>query len=445
MNLNLQRNSLWALGEVVASAFSLFLIYKIAISSLGIAALGIWSVVLATTSLGRVADIGLSAGLGRFIAATTAKNDRSRAIAYVETAIVSNVLLYILIAAAIAIPAYFGLAYAMSGASLVEARHLLPYSLVSFVLMGLTSATTGAIIGQHRSDQKSMITLLGLGVQFVITVMYVPRFGLLALAWGQIAQYTTLFIAGWLLFLRNHYGQWIFRFPYHWHKAVLNELMGFGMKVQLITFVTMVCDPLAKFLMSSMSGLEIVGLYEMGQRLVLQVRQLIVMPIQTIVPSISHHIETNPEQVNELYQKAVSLTVIFGFPLLLGVAVISPLISYLWLGRIDNMFVVLTVISCIGWSFNTLAAPAYLLGIGVGQVKWNAYGAILTTGGTGILGFIFGTFFGEYGVPVATSLMIACGSILTLIMNCKAMKIFPLPDAESLYQAKDRVFKMLKR
>src|ERR1700691_3306902 len=162
MELNLRRNSLYAVGEVVVSGLSLFVLYKKVVNALGVEALGVWSLVLATTSLGRFADIGAASGLSRFVASAKARRNAARELIFVETAVITNAALYLSIAIVLWAPAYFGLSLVMKGATLGSGRVLLPFSLASFVLMGTTSATTGAIVGQHRSDQKSILMVSGL-------------------------------------------------------------------------------------------------------------------------------------------------------------------------------------------------------------------------------------------------------------------------------------------
>ena len=65
MQLRLGRNATWAVGEVVISGLVLFLLYRIVVATLGVEALGVWSLVMATTSLARFADLGAAAGLAR--------------------------------------------------------------------------------------------------------------------------------------------------------------------------------------------------------------------------------------------------------------------------------------------------------------------------------------------------------------------------------------------
>jgi len=201
----------------------LFFLYRVIVGQLGVKDLGIWSLVLATTSLGRLADLGTAAGLGRFVAIAGARQEKNKTIAYVETAIITNLLLYSAIALIMWAPAFYALSLTTSGEVLATARALLPFSLLSFVLIGVSSASTGAIVGQQRSDQKSMIVIAGLVLQFLASVAFLPYGGLRGLAWAQIAQYALVISLGWTLFLRNYLGSWTFRLPRHWHREVFEN------------------------------------------------------------------------------------------------------------------------------------------------------------------------------------------------------------------------------
>jgi len=427
MRLRLQQNVAWALAEVIASGLILFFLYRIVVKDLGVEALGIWSMVMATTSLGRLADIGTAAGLGRFVAIARAQNDDRKAMLIAETAILTNLVLYLGIAAVLWAPAHYGLSLMASGISLEKARELLPYTLLSFVLMSVTAATTGALVGQQRSDQRSMVTIASLFVQFTVALLFVPHYGLPGLAWAQTAQYLSIVCASWTLFLNNHSGTWTFRVPLRWRFDVLKELIGFGVKLQAVSIVSFLFEPTVKFLMSAFGGLETLGFYEMAQRLVLQVRQLIAMPNQALVPGFAHLKECEPEKIEPLYHKAMALTVATGLPLLAGVAVASPVISAIWIGHVDHLFVLFTLLLAAGWFANLLAAPAYLLGVALGYLRWNFIGTMVTTVGAALLSCIFGFLGGKFGVAVPAMAMLGVGSVSTMVMNCRALgiRLFP--------------------
>lgn len=427
MELRFRRNAAWAIAEVAASALVLFFLYRVIVGQLGVKALGIWSLVLATTSLGRLADLGTAAGLGRFVAIAGARQEKDKTVVYVETAIVTNLLLYSAIALALWAPAFYALSLTTSGEVLATARALLPFSLLSFVLIGVASATTGAIVGQQRSDQKSIIVIAGLVLQFLASVALLPYGGLRALAWAQIAQYALVICLGWMLFLRNHRGSWTFRLPHRWHRGVFRELIGFGAKLQAATIISFLLDPTVKFLMTTYGGLEALGFFEMAQRLVLQVRQIIVMPNQVLMPGFVHLMETQPQRVEPLYHRAMTLSLVGGFALLGSVALASPIICYLWTGHVTAIFVHFTVILAASWLANLIAAPAYLLGVASGRIGWNLWGTLISLTGTLVAGMLFGRLFGAIGIAVCAGSMLALGSLFSMYRNCYMLGLHPFP------------------
>ena len=66
--MRMARNTLWNVAEVIIGAAVLFLLYRLIIAKLGVEALGIWALVLATTAVAKLADVGVASGLGRFVA-----------------------------------------------------------------------------------------------------------------------------------------------------------------------------------------------------------------------------------------------------------------------------------------------------------------------------------------------------------------------------------------
>jgi O-antigen/teichoic acid export membrane protein len=427
LELRFRRNAAWAIAEVAASAIVLFFLYRIIVAQLGVKALGIWSLVLATTSLGRLADLGTSAGLGRFVAVAGARQEKDKIVVYVETAIITNLLLYCAIALVIWAPAFYALSLTTSGEALATARALLPFSLLSFVLIGVASATTGAIVGQQRSDQKSMIVIAGLVLQFLASAALLPHGGLRGLAWAQIAQYTLVISFGWMLFLRNNRGSWTLRLPYQWHRVIFRQLIGFGAKLQAATIISFLLDPTVKFLMSTYGGLEALGFFEMAQRLVQQARQIIVTPNQVLMPGFVHLMETQPQRVAPLYHKAMTLSLAGGFALLGSVALASPLICYFWTGQVTTAFVRFTVISAASWFANLIAAPAYLLGVANGRIGWNLWGHVISLTGTLFAGILLGRSFGAVGVAISAGSMLAVGSLFSMYRNCSMLGLRPFP------------------
>lgn len=442
MSMRLARNASWSVAEVVVSGLSLFLIYKLIVAWLGVEAVGIWSLVLATTSLARFGDIGTSEGLGRFVALAEARGDRRGAIEYIETAMLSNAVLFTALALVLVYPARSGIAYVIPPEALAPALELLPYAFVSLVLMNINSVLTASLVGLHRTDQKSAIAIFGVAAQLLGILAFVPDHGLLGLAWAQIGQYAVAIAAAWLMLQRNLSRGSPLKLAFHWKKEIFKDLIGFGMRLRAAALLNLSFGIVIKFVMSSIAGLEMLGLYEMASRLAFQVRQLIGAPSQILMPAFAQVDAQSPDRLPSLYEKVTATTYVLGIPLMLAAILISPLVSLFWLDQLDPNFLAFVAIVALGWLINALCGPGHILGIARGIVGWNIAGHMVATFGGGILAVIFGYIFGGIGIAAGAYAMLAVGSMLSLFMNCQGAGIRPLPTWKSLRAA---IADMLKR
>ena len=106
--MTLRRGVILSVAEVIVASLGLFALYKLINAELGLAALGIWSLVVATTAIARLGDAGIAAGLRRFIALAGVEPHRDP-VAYASTALLSNVALFAALAALAYYPAHYAL------------------------------------------------------------------------------------------------------------------------------------------------------------------------------------------------------------------------------------------------------------------------------------------------------------------------------------------------
>ena len=88
-------NAIMAIVQVVAVGIILFVLYKFLLKTIGIEDLGIWSVVLATTSVAGIGNFGLSGSVVKFVAKYVARG-KGEAVAALEPAVVSLAALLVL-------------------------------------------------------------------------------------------------------------------------------------------------------------------------------------------------------------------------------------------------------------------------------------------------------------------------------------------------------------
>jgi len=116
-------------GQVALIGVIYYFLYKYLLNALGVKMLGVWSVVMSTSSLANIADLGIATSMVRYVAIYEHKNNLSRIPQLIFTGIVLNIIIFIPICFIIWPIAYFLLANIIETGYLPIARELLPFSL----------------------------------------------------------------------------------------------------------------------------------------------------------------------------------------------------------------------------------------------------------------------------------------------------------------------------
>jgi O-antigen/teichoic acid export membrane protein len=196
-------------------------------------------------------------------------------------------------------------------------------------------------------------------------------------------------------------------------------MIGFGVRLQVLSVTNLIYDPATKFVLSAVAGPAALGLYETAYRLVFYARALIIAPSQNLTPKFASFGTDRMDLTRQLYQMSSAMFSLFGALGGILLVLASPLISVLLLKHAQPSYTVWVAILSIGWFFNIAAAPAYLMGIGTGQLRWNIIGSAFTALCSLVLGYCLGQIFGGIGVVVAASVAIAGGGIITAAVNCR--------------------------
>lgn len=444
--MRIGRNALWNIGEILAASASLFLLFKVIVDALGIEALGVWSLVLATTSLARLADVGVTGGVGKFVAHTSAQRDRELGIisplACIETAIVANALLYVAIALVAFWPARQGILAVLQDGPAEMALELLPYALLSFVL-GSMSGTVGAgLLGLNRSDLKSQVMIGGTALQLAVTVALVPEWGLPGVAAGQIAQHILVTLVAWLLACWQVERKWRLRLPVRMSMALLRPLVSYGVRLQGVTLASFLYEPAVKFLIASVGGAAALGIFEMAFRLITQSRQFLAAPCQNLLPLYVAAHERGGD-IRTIYGPATVIVALLAAAGLLCLVLVTPWISLIWIGRVEPLLASYVSMLAGGWLLNMAAMPAFYLGMASGHLRWNILGSLLATLGAVLICKVFSSHFGAAGVVAAASFSVALGAVVTAIGNTRAAGIPLLPTSMSVTTLLDAAVRRL--
>ncbi len=410
----LSRNAIANVLQMGFSAALLFFLYRYLTSTIGVAKLGVWSVVLASVSASRIVDFGMSVSITRFAAKYLALDEPRLAAETIETAALtmSVVLAFVL-------PAIYPLlskiiSHLFNAEYLPDALSLLPYAMVSLWLSIVAAVFQSGLDGCQRMDVRAGLIMTGQTLLLALAFWLVPHFGLIGLAWAQIGQGCFLMILGWWL-LRRRLPQ-LCRVPRRWRRDAFREIIGYGVKVQVASLSMILFDPLTKVLMAKYAGATSAGYFEMANQVVVKGRALIVSANQAIVPKVVQLTEVMPQRLPTIYLENMQLIGLVTLPACTLLFAWAGFVSLLLLGGYKTEFVFFVQIVTIAWTLNTFATPAYYANLGTGHVGWNTLSHVTMGGLNCIFGFLFGSYFGAKGVALGYAGSLVVGSWL-LIAN----------------------------
>jgi len=400
-------NAIFSVIQIVVIGVVLFVLYRFLLNTIGVKQLGIWSLVLATSSVAQVTNFGLAGSAVKFVAKYTALEESENVSGVIQTAAISMAFIaaFVLLIAYPIIKKIFTLV--VPPESLPLAIEILPYAFLALWFVVVTGVFQAALDGRQRVDIRSSLLMGSAVLNLILCFILVPVYGLLGVAYARVLQVLTMFLVSWVLLKRYVTLPLI---PYRWDKRLFKEIAGYGISFQIISITSMFYDPVTKALLSKFGNLAMVGYYEMASRMIQQFRALVVSANQVLVPAIADLKERTPEKIDLVYLKSYQLLFYLIVPLFSLIIISLPLISKIWIGHYENVFIIIGILLIIGWFLNTLNAPAYFAYLGIGELYWNVIGHI-TIGVLNIcLGFLLGMTFDGIGVVVAWTISLALGS-----------------------------------
>lgn len=421
MSGSLVRNAVANVLQMVAGAVLLFALYRFINERLGVAALGVWSVVMATVAASRLADFGIGASMVRFVARDLARDDPKAAAIAVETGLLSVAVVLTLILPLLYFVAGPLFKLVFPGKEIEGALQLLPYALVSLWL-GMTSMVSqSALDGCQRMDVRAALVVAGQALMLGLAVLFVPAKGLVGLAWAQIGQGLFLLVVGWLVLRRQLKS--LFWIPFRWSWKRLREMLGYGINVQVAGIFMLLFDPITKLLMGRFGGTEAAGYFEMANQFALKARTFIVVANQAVTPKVAEMAERAPQALPKLYRESMRM-LLFAVVLGGGFFVIwSGGFTWVLTGGLNGSLVLLMFLCVLGWMLNVFAGPAYFANLGTGRLGWNTAAHIIMGVLNGMLGWWFGNQWGMWGVATAYVLALVVGSWVLVIAYQKRSRI----------------------
>jgi len=406
-------NAVTTFAQVIGSAAALFFLYRFLIRAVGLERLGIWSLVLATTSVVTLANQGYSGSIVKFVAKYAARGQAAKVSLLMQTAVITIGLALAMVSAALYPISRSILIIVLPHRSLAEALAILPLALVSLWLTIVEGILQACLAGLQHIAVCNYIEFGGSLSYLLLACLLVPGHGLLGLAYAQAIQSAAILVITWHLLRRRM--KILPIVPRHWSRSLFKELTAYGVHFQLITAAQALREPVTKALLAKFGGLALTGFYDLAARCVITLRELLVQANQVLVPTIAHLQERDPESIPSVYRESYRLMFFLAVPAFTSLAVLSPFISRIWIGRYEPVFVEFVAILSAGWVVNVLTNPAYVVDLGTGALRWVSVGCISTAVLNAGVGFFCGWRFGGPAVVVAAAFSLACGYLVVLV------------------------------
>ena len=121
--------------QVIIVGLAYFFVYKILIDRLGVDLLGVWSLIIATTSISNLANFGLTSALVKFVAEYNAIEDHHRIDKLLFTSFFSMFILFGLVSLLVFVLAYLFIERFIGSTYVEVALKVLPFSLISLFII----------------------------------------------------------------------------------------------------------------------------------------------------------------------------------------------------------------------------------------------------------------------------------------------------------------------
>lgn len=412
-NNKLSRNAFFAGLQYFINGILFFILYKYLINILGERNFGIWALILGASYVVRLGELGFSIGLIKFVSKYRAKNDYPKVNSIIETAVVSVFVLLTLISVLAYYFICFLLPKVLPPADLVIAIKILPYALISFIVINIASLYTSVLDGFMRIVQRSIVNIISACFYVVLSLLWAAKDGIMGLAYAQCTQ--SFILLGLSVGVAKYFYSSTPVFHFLWRKQDFIELWKYGANLQIITFTVLLCDPITKLLITKYGDVVLTGYFEIANRFVTQIRALIVQPSQTLLPVISEYYEKGSKEIERLFKSSNNIIFKSAFLFLIGIIIASPILSIIILHKWSVAFIIIAISLGIAYYINIIALMPYLFLMGIGKLKWVTISHVATALLNICLGYVVGTLGGGISVVYAWSLSIIIGSAIIII------------------------------
>lgn len=195
-------------------------------------------------------------------------------------------------------------------------------------------------------------------------------------------------------------------------KEFLKEMFQYGSKLHASRIASMVNFHFDKLLISKFSSIDLISFYEIGSKILVNLRSIFLSMIQVIMPAVSElNAKGETQKIKTLYLRTTKYLVLFSLPCFAISVSVAHIIVEAWIGPGFDLSALVLRILAIGYFSNLFGATISFVVQGAGKPEIQMRAAFLSLTLNITLSIILFFFFGFNGVMLGTS----CAMTITLI------------------------------
>lgn len=360
----INKNIVWLISLNIIIALSQFVVYSIISKRMGREMLGVWSLVVAATSIGQISSFGFASSLVRYLPEMLLKDQRERIGKILGTINFSNLFFTLPILLLLYFPALQYAAYLLAPPQLAIFRSIIPLSMAGLFVNNLFSVYSYLLDAMQQYYLRSIIQIGGWIWCLIWSLILMPYFGLKGVAIAYFAQSIVQFLV--ILAVVSRKAILIKSYPIGFDSEFFKKVFSFGIKSQYINVLVLFFDPIVKFFITRNAGLAFTANYEISNKIVLQARNLLVNTNQVIIPKIVLLKTAGTE--NAYFSEISSRNIFYSASVGMLVLVAAPLAVFFFANSYDHTLMQCIIIINIGWVCNMITSIHYYCSIGLDEM-----------------------------------------------------------------------------
>ncbi len=323
--------------------------------------MGLWSLLSAATTLGVISNFGFSNGLIKFGAQFIAEKKTKRIQLFVGTANAANIFLSLPLLLLFYFLSNVFAKSILTNSQFIEFEGVLPFCLLSLYINNIASSFISILDGCKEFKIRCQIQVVGYIFYTIFCLFFIKHFGLFAIALALCIQnFFLLIMAFWFTYLKKITTS---LFPFNFKISIFKKLTAYGLKFQLINLLVFLFDPIVKFFITQNLGLATTGIYELTNKIIIQIRSIVVNLLQVMIPNVAGI--KNKEDLNLYVSSSIKTNSFLSINAAIATLFVLPITSIFFIGIVSTSYIQCSIIMLFAWLTTMLTAPFYFACLGL--------------------------------------------------------------------------------